>query len=90
MPKTSKVPQATFVGGPMDGQTAACFIAPHEFVAKATLDENGATRRWHWYKLMCGISKNGADGYSFGPIRYEYVKSEDGEWPSEFGHEVGD
>jgi hypothetical protein len=81
MPNTKKMPLATFVGGPMDGQTAPCFIAPHDFVAKATLEENGATRRWHWYKLVSG---------QYEAPRYEYVKAEDGEWPSEFGHEVGE
>jgi len=81
VPKLAKSPRASFFGGPLDGQTAPCFIAPHDFVAKSTLDDNGATRRWHWYKLVSG---------EFDPIRYEFVKSETGDWPSDFCNEEGE
>jgi len=50
----------------------------HEHIVKATLEENGSVRHWHWYELEIDES---------GERRYRYVGAEDGGWPKRFGSE---
>jgi len=80
MPKPKRGSQslvrATFVGGPLDGTSAPSL--GHEHIVKATLENNGSVRHWHWYELEIDES---------GERRYRYVGAEDGGWPKRFGSE---
>ena len=56
-----------FVDGPCHGTVAPVLDILHPQVVRATLEDNGATRHWHWYEW---------DGDC-----YRYVESETKEWP---------
>jgi hypothetical protein len=48
-------------------------------VVKATLEDNGATRHWHWYELEDPYEPN---------LKYIYVGDEVAEWPRKFGSDL--
>ena len=69
---------AQFVGGPLDGQKLPMRGDPHACVLRSSVDVNGTTIRWHWYRLV------DADPVEWGGhYRYEFVTSESGDWPSD-------
>ena len=72
--KLKSLRTAEFIGGPLDGTTALSL--GHDHVIRATLEDDGATRHWHWYELC-----SEGDVY----LRYRYVGDEVAEWPSRFG-----
>jgi len=65
---------ATFIGGPLDGTSAPSM--GYEHIVKATMEDNGAVRHWHWYELEIDEG---------GERRYRYVGSETRDWPQNFG-----
>lgn len=75
---------AQFVGGPLDGQRLPVLAEPHACVLRSSVDVNGTTIRWHWYRLEEGESPTwGSD------FRYRFVVSETGDWPSDSMPEEG-